>query len=145
MGKTLEAFIEQVAIDAGPHVIAWTTENQHALCAWAWAEGSNAEWNPWDTTLYVPNAKPYNTFNGGDHVWDYACENDGIWAFLATLKQPKLGGFAPIRAALADGTNPYEVEYAVSNSGWGTEAFRSILDEVIANPAHYLAREVVGN
>ena len=139
---TRQDFISAVAIAAGPSVIAWTEENAQALCAWQLAEGSRARWNPWDTTLYVPGAQPYNTFDGGRlHVWNYDSENQGIWAFLETLYN---GPYEGIREALHQGTEAAAVAAAVCASPWGTGNFERLLDQVKAYPAVYLG-EILPN
>ncbi len=142
---TRQDFISKVAECAGPEVIAWTEDNAIALCAWQLAEAGpsvphHARWNPWDTTLYlpVPGITAFNTFGDGAHVWNYPTELDGIFAFLATLHQPTLGGYGPIRAALVAGDSAASVEQAIAKSAWGTGAFPALVAEVAANPSFYL-------
>ena len=153
MGTTLADFISRTAVCSGPDVIAWTEENAHALCAWGIAEnggisqGNGAHWNPWDSTLYVPGAWPFNSFGPGgtEHVFNYPDEMKGIFAFLATLHQGWVPSYAPIRAALAAGHAPWAVERAVGASVWGTGHFASVLAEVLANPGPYMGRMVGGS
>jgi hypothetical protein len=127
-------FISAVAIAAGPSKIAWTADNAALLCAWQLAEGSRALWNPWDTTLRVPHSTPYNAAG----VQNYATMPDGIFAFLATLGQPVVGHYEPIREQLAAGDNPAAGMAAIAASGWGTEPFGRLLAQVLARPGVYL-------
>lgn len=65
-----------------------TEANLKALRAWRDCEGSNAQFNPLDTTLWRTGAYPYNTFyvNGrAMHVWNYSRLHDGVKATAETL------------------------------------------------------------
>lgn len=67
-----------------------TAANLKALHVWRDCEGSNARFNPLDTTLWRHNAHAYNTFyvNGrAMHVWNYSTFHDGVMATGETLLQ----------------------------------------------------------
>lgn len=132
---TRSDFISATAIAAGHQVIAFTECNAIGLCAWQLAEGSRAAWNPWDTTLYVKGATPYNTFDGDLHVWNYPNEEEGIYAFLATLFN---GPYHQIRQALAVGTSAQALAVAVGETPWGTGNFSRLVQQVQADPSAYL-------
>ena len=80
-------FLEVLRRLHAPH----TAENLKSLQVWRDCEGGNTEgaiFNPFDTTLWRPNAHPYNTFyvNGRPmHVWNYHTAQDGITATVETL------------------------------------------------------------
>lgn len=65
-----------------------TKANLKALHAWRDCEGSNAHFNPLDTTLWQHDATAYNTFyvNGRPmHVWNYPTMHAGVEATASTL------------------------------------------------------------
>lgn len=81
-----------------------TTEaNVKALHAWQACEGSDAHFNPFDTTLWQPGATPYNTFyinHRPFHVWNYNSMESGIRATMETMREDY---YPAIRRALHAG------------------------------------------
>lgn len=74
-----------------------------ALHAWAECEGSDAEFNPLDTTWHEEGATPYNSFESNGqtmHVWNFPNEETGVRATVSTLEA---GEYPHILAALKDG------------------------------------------
>ena len=61
-------------------------------------EGSDAAWNPLDTTLKRPGATPYNSFgtNNALHVWDYVSAASGVSATVETMRQPNMASWVDL-------------------------------------------------
>ena len=89
--------------------------NLTALRAWADAEGGDARWNPFNTKQPWPGATLYN--HEGIGVKNYPSMMAGVGATVATLRN---GLYPNVLAALAKGTNAYDVAYAIRDSPWGT-------------------------
>ena len=92
--------------------------NLNALRAWGECEGSQAEWNPLDTTQYEEGATAYNTFGNDQHVWNYPNLETGVKATASTLHN----GFYPhILQAFKDGSGAIVSGDARSEMRvWGT-------------------------
>lgn len=106
-----------------------------ALAAWEEAEGSQAAWNPFDSTYWMAGATAYNTFASAGrpaHVWSYADAKSGIDALLATLSTPAYGYPEILAAIRAD--DGLGLVLAVGASSWGTDGslMRSAYDRLIA-------------
>lgn len=97
-------------------------ENRRLLGAWEIAEGGSADFNPMNSTEPWPGATPYNTLEGGRHVWNYPSGAAGIAATAATLVN---GHYNGIVADLRAGTHT-AVAIVERNAGefdtWGTGA-----------------------
>jgi hypothetical protein len=87
--------------------------NNVALLAWMAAENTTAAFNPMATTEPDPRSTDFNTA----HVKNYPDAATGVQETLETLNN---GRYAPILAALHDGSNAQAVAQAVVNSPWGT-------------------------
>jgi len=74
-----------------------SAEKVLGIVAWGVAEGSEAIWNPLDTTEPAPGATNYNSAG----VKNYPSLQVGLEAVYATLHN---GHYAPILAVLADPT-----------------------------------------
>lgn len=92
-----------------------TPQNVRFVNAWAQAEGGSAANNPFNTTQPMPGASSYNSVG----VRNYTSPEQGIQATIQTLKGP-IGNYAPILAALRQGTDPMAAAKAVAGSQWGT-------------------------
>lgn len=98
-------------------------KNLAALTAWGECEGSDAAFNPLDTTQHADGATPYNTF--GDppnemHVWNYPNEDTGLRATVETLRN---GHYPHILAALKEGNGRVCFgEARAEMHTWGTNA-----------------------
>lgn len=111
-----------------------TGPNVAALQAWASGEGSQAAFNPLDTTQAEPGATAFNA-NGGVPVENYPDYRTGLAATVATLEP---GGrpaplYAKIIDALRAGSSAEAVESAVAASPWGTRAFPDPSFQALAN------------
>lgn len=82
------------------HIGGWQTRGAHvaALVAIMVGEGSQAAWNPMDTTLPRRGATPYNSFGpeASLHVWDYPTAAAGVSATVATLRGADMAPLARI-------------------------------------------------
>ncbi len=111
-----------------------TEPNITALQAWASGEGSQAAFNPLDTTQAEPGATAFNA-NGGVPVENYPDYRTGLAATVATLEP---GGrpaplYAKVIDALRAGSSAEAVESAVAASPWGTRAFPDPSFQALAN------------
>lgn len=109
------------------------------VVAQAVAEGSQAQWNPLDTTQPATGDRLYNSAG----VRDYPNKETGISATVITLHN---GDYPAVLAA----TTPEQYVTAVANSPWGTwyqdpRAALATLDEVQADYAMYSSRLVAGS
>jgi hypothetical protein len=124
---------------AGPKYIAQNNNVLYALVAWAWAEGSEARWNPWDTEENWPGATDYNRAG----VKDYPSEEIGLAAWWKTLTN---GYYRSVLIALQAGTSSELIATAIAKSPWGTEPFVPLCVEVQDNWVKYgLDRTVAGS
>ena len=116
-----------------------SAEKVLGIVAWGVAEGSEALWNPLDTTEPAPGATNYNSAG----VKNYPSLQVGLEAVYATLHN---GHYAPILACLADptGSSAMALAAAVGRTPWGTGNFSPIVERVKADPALYYAQEVAG-
>ncbi len=107
----------------------WNGSTGRACNIWQRAEGGNARYNPFNTTLYKPGATAYNSFgdHGQYHVWNYPNEMTGINATVQTLLQHS---FAEIVEAFQDGTSGLAVCEGVDASVWGTHGSAKLYREV---------------
>jgi cell wall-associated NlpC family hydrolase len=105
-----------------------TVDNIEALQAWASGEGSDAKYNPLDTTEWEPGSTvlPGNTAN----VRNYTSYNEGLVATVQTLK---LSYYIEVVAALKEGDDPDAVFAAVARSPWGTKAFDNPAFQALGN------------
>lgn len=93
------AFIAAVLADLGAPD---TSANQRSMAAWGAREGCwgcVGQYNQWDSTLAMPGATNFNTFDGNLHVRNYRTASQGAEATALTLK----GGYPLIVAALRTG------------------------------------------
>lgn len=110
------AFAEAVLLEAGlPHLPGQV----RCLVAVMVGEGSQAHWNPMDTTRREAGAVPYNTFGaaGEFHVWDYPDARTGVEATVATLLQDNMRPWTDVlrypRASASECCKAFEqVEWA---------------------------------
>jgi murein DD-endopeptidase MepM/ murein hydrolase activator NlpD len=94
-----------------------TPQNLRAVNAWTQAEGGGATNNPFNTTLSMPGATSYNSVG----VRNYGSPQQGILATADTLLNTGGGKtYAPLVAALRQGSNPMAVAQAIAASPWGT-------------------------
>jgi hypothetical protein len=95
------AFISAALTDIGAPD---TPANSTSMAAWylheypSWPPG--AQNNPWDSTLPEPGSTPFNTLQGGFHVWNYPSPTVGAHATALTLEG---GPYSLIVAALRSG------------------------------------------
>lgn len=104
------------------------------------SEGNNPWNNPLAVTLYWPGAKPYNTFNGDQHVWEYATFRDGV---SATAKLYSGLHWTGVRDAINDCTTRGRILDAFTGAyTWAQIDFRSApfntRDQLDARLAHPL-------
>lgn len=95
--------------------------NQHtvgAMVGWMNAEGGNwnnsATYNPLNTTLGAPGARPINSAG----VKAYGSWGQGLAATLQTLKQPNMSGIVDAFRS----SDPQGIARAIGSSPWGTGA-----------------------
>lgn len=94
--------------------------NLAALRAWGECEGSEAAFNPLDTTLHMQGATEYNTFGDNQHVWNYPDEETGVRATVQTLHN---GYYPHIMSALKSGDGRIVSGAARDDMRtWGTNA-----------------------
>jgi hypothetical protein len=117
-----------------------SAEKVLGIVAWAVAEGSDAKWNPLDTTEPAPGATDYNSA----HVKNYPSLQVGYEATLATMKN---GYYPRILASLSDpsGGSALGLAAAVGSEPWGTGNFSRIVELVKADPAPYFDHVVAGS
>lgn len=108
--------------------IAW-------LDAWQTTEGGTAAFNPLNTTLPESGATPYNTLQGGGHVWNYPTATIGTSATAATLS-----GYPAIIKALKSGD---PVTYSLTGPSSGN--LTDIVNELNTWGSHGFAVDVKGN
>ncbi len=95
-----------------------TRENLRLASAWAQAEGGQARWNPWNTTLRVPGSWNYNAVG----VQNYRRPVDGISATAMTLAN---GYYAGILGDMQAGKKTAAAivhDNAAQFDKWGTGA-----------------------
>jgi len=94
-------------------------EYEQCLVAIFTAEDSRAEWNPGDTTLFYPDATPYNDFGPGGqfHVWNYPTGLIGVHSTVATLVQPNMSAW--YKAMRTPGLTALQLARAFSQTPWG--------------------------
>ena len=143
---TFEGWTSQLALRAGPSVIAFTKQNQLAIVTWCAFEGSPALRNPLDATEGQPGSWPIKGNSAG--VQNYTSIGEGLNAVLATL-HGHFGRYGPILEALAKGDCACSVTEAVANSAWGTwshnpAAASAAVTEVDKDYAAYGNRLVIG-
>jgi hypothetical protein len=111
-----------------------------ALVAQASKEGSEANWNPLDTTEPAPNATDYNAVG----VKNYPSQAEGLAATLATFKN----GFYPqLVAILSDPAGGSATSYAdnVELNTWGTGNILAFVESIKSgDPNGYMDHEVTG-
>jgi len=100
-----------------------TAANIATLVGWERAEGGNASFNPFNTTLSEPGATSYNSVG----VRNYVSEAQGIRATVDTLKSSY---YANVVAELRKGNDPAGVARAVGASPWGTPDFEADIPNV---------------
>jgi len=117
-----------------------SAEKVLGIVAWGVAEGSQALWNPLDTTEPAAGATNYNSAG----VRNYPTQQIGLEAVYATLHN---GFYAPILACLADptGSSALALAAAVGRTPWGTGNFSPTVERVKADPAHYYGQLVAGS
>lgn len=104
-------------------------EGLRLLEAWQRAEGGTAQWNPLNTTFYLPGSTNYNTAG----VKNYARATDGVCATGLTLVN---GNYNGILGDLQNGTKTAEQivhDRWAQFQTWGTNP-QTILD-VLASEA----------
>ena len=120
----------------------WPTsaEKVCGIVSWGVAEGSQAIWNPLDTTEPAPGATNYNSAG----VKNYPTLQVGLEAVYATLHN---GFYGPILACLGDptGSSAMALSAAVGRTPWGTGSFPAVVERVKADPARYYAEPVAGS
>ena len=123
MTTSIGVFASSAMRYAGPKHIAQNNNVLFALVAWAWAENSEATWNPWDTEENWPGATYYN-YAG---VKNYPSEAIGLAAWWKTLTN---GYYRSVLLALQAGQSSLAIATAVANSPWGTEPFDELCVKV---------------
>ena len=106
-------------------------------------EGSQAQWNPGDTILYLPGATAFNSFGPGGryHVWNYPTPEIGFEAYGETL-----AGWPVVMEALRARSSAELVCRALDESdGVGGAYYQSVLPYVRANWATESQRLVAGS
>jgi hypothetical protein len=102
--------------------------------AWAAIEGSNALFNPWDTTEPWPGATDYNSVG----VKNYRSWEDGVNATVATLKN---GYYNHILAELKSPTATVAQKLnAINTSPWGSYISSQLYTDVATNIPRYDTR-----
>lgn len=98
--------------------------------AWEQAEGSKADWNPFDTTWsHEQGATAYNSFGpgGASHVMNYPTRAEGVQATAQTLLHGAAQyGYAEIVHALRDG-DAERAAQAIDSSSWGSHGVAKLL------------------
>jgi len=117
-----------------------SAEKVLGIVAWGVAEGSEALWNPLDTTEPAAGATNYNRAG----VKNYPSLQVGLEAVYATLHN---GHYAPILAVLDDptGSSALALAAAVGRTPWGTGNFSATVERVKADPSLYYAQQVAGS
>jgi hypothetical protein len=117
-----------------------SAEKVIGIVAWGVAEGSEATWNPLDTTQSAPGASDYNSAG----VKNYPSQTIGIEATYATLHN---GDYPKILACLSDpsGSSALALAAAVGSEPWGTGNFSRVVEEVKADPERYFSQIVAGS
>lgn len=94
-------------------------EYEFALISVMTGEDSTAGWNPMDTTLPRPDAKPYNTFGPGGayHVWDYPTAEEGVGATISTLRQANMAPFYDLMCRASQTAE--QLTRAFAKTPWG--------------------------
>ncbi len=105
-----------------------TLQNEAAVIAWQYGEGTAAAWNPLATTLGAPGATNFNSSG----VKNYPDPMTGIYATVNTVKNTP--AYQGINAALSKGTSAQSVLSAVVMTGtWTGPAALSALPTVLKN------------
>lgn len=138
MSLTIYQYSSAAIWCAGPAHVKGNTAVLQALVAWAWAEDSEAQWNPWDTTEPGYGGWKYNSVG----VRNYPSEADGLQAWWRTLTN---GYYPEVLAELKAGTSAVAIASAIGRSPWGTEPFENICAEVEKDWFKYGARLVAGS
>jgi hypothetical protein len=136
MGNVSTGFYTTVLQRIGAPV---SVQNLQACNAWEIAEGGSAENNPWNTTLWMAGAIPYNTFGDNEHVYHYPSVAVGIMATVDTLTN---GHYANILNHFKAGNNGFAVCQAVDGSVWGTHDAASVYAHKYPAPPPPPARDL---
>lgn len=99
-----------------------------ALDRWLHREYSNgwpggAKYNPLDSTRYEPGATAFNTFGGGQHVWNYPDAAEGAQATAATLQN---GRYTLIVADLRAGGGLCDSRLASEFAAWSGQGYSGL-------------------
>lgn len=102
----------------------------HTRRAWAaqmQAEGGDAAYNPFNTTLSMPGATNYNAVG----VKNYVSAEQGVQATIKTLKENG-HGYEHIRRLLRANAPATEIVKAIGASDWGTDPTLAleVLDDI---------------
>ena len=103
--------------------IPYTLENLRLGLAVTRVEGSNARWNPWDTTEPWPGATDYNSVG----VKNYRRPLDGIVATAVTLTNGHYDGWLGAMQAGRLSARAIVARHAAEFDTWGTGA-RNLLE-----------------
>jgi hypothetical protein len=97
--------------------------------SWRQAEGGNAAWNPFNTTLSRPGSLPNNIIpNSTSQVQNYTSRAQGLEATLSTLKGSKYVNIVKSINSIKSDSDINIAMNSVNNSPWGT---------VFSRPADY--------
>lgn len=113
--------------------------NVESLVIWAISEGSQAKWNPWDTTEPMNG---HDTEYNSVGVRNYDTILTGVEAFRRTLFN---GDYNDIIGSLLTSAPPAITCSHICNSPWGSKPGPTLVSDVLANFASYASRGVAGS
>jgi hypothetical protein len=104
-----------------------TIHTRRALQAEMQAEGGEAKFNPFNTTLRRQGSTNYNTAR----VQNYVTAAQGVAATVRTLKEDQ-PGYARIRRRLRENAPASKILAAIGESSWGTSGTVAleVLDDI---------------
>lgn len=117
-------FTAEVTRELGAPV---TLHTRRALQAELQAEGGDARYNPFNTTLRLPGSTTYNSVG----VQNYTDAAQGVEATVKTLKEQG-HGYHKIRRRLRANASAGEIVRAFGESAWGTNLtlVLAVLDDI---------------
>ena len=119
----------------------WATSDNNVKSSVIWivSEGSNATWNPLDTTQPgQPGDSDYNSAG----VKNYISLASGLEASRQTVTN---GYYSSIIACYQRSASPAETCNAICNTPWGSQPTPTLVASVLSNYAHYALTPIAGS
>ena len=135
MTVTREQFASQLLLDLSKPV---SVNNLQSMVAWSSSENTQAENNPYATTLQFEGSSEFNSAG----VKNYATLEEGLAATKATLLN---GLYGDILSALDRSASPAETCSIVENSPWGSKPSSELVAQVVGNFAEYANHPIGGS